>query len=220
MKPWKLVTVALWALAIASVAAYAVVRLAGPTAPSGVAASIDYSPQTLGAAGELPVLFPAATFALTDHNGQAFASEHLRGKVWVGFLFLTNCPTGACPTMVGKMADLQSALPDAQVHFVSFSIDPARDTPGVLKSYATQVGGSEPSSRWHLLTGTSRQEMREVAASMKLGFDDSNQHSTWFLLVDAAGNVRGLYGNSDEGAMERLRRDAAQIAAETPRRGA
>ena len=34
-------------------------------------------------------------FALTDQAGESFSSGQLDGKVWIGFIFLTNCPTGA-----------------------------------------------------------------------------------------------------------------------------
>ena len=206
--------IALWALAIASVAAWAVVRVTMPEPAPQPAVTVE-APGLELTDGELPVLFSTPEFDLTDQNGEAFSSEELEGKVWVGFIFLTNCPTGACPVMTGKMADLQEALPDERVHFVSFSIDPERDTPEVLKAYAESASEGEVSPRWHLLTGASRQEMHELANAMKLTFDDENQHSTWFLLVDGQGNVRGLYGNTDPEGMKNLRRDAETLLAET-----
>ena len=67
------------------------------------------------------------------------------------------------------------------------------------------------SPRWHLLTGTTRDKMLDLAHKMNLTFDDENQHTTFFLLVDADGNVRGLYGNTDDNGMDKLQRDAQEL---------
>ena len=214
MKPWKTVTVGLWVLAALSVAAYAAYTITAPKP----AASTDMPDMAVAAAvteddGKLPVMFDTPSFELTDQNGEIFNSDQLKGKVWVGFIFLTHCPSGACPTMIGKMAKLQDALPDERVNFVSFTIDPDRDTPEALKAYAEKVGGESVSPRWHLLTGTTRAKMLDLAHAMNLTFDDENQHTTFFLLVDADGNVRGLYGNTDDNAMDKLQHDADELLA-------
>ncbi len=161
--------------------------------------------------GTLPVFFPTPAFALTDQAGQPFSSVELKGKVWIGFIFLTNCPTGACPVMVGKMARLQEALPDERIHFVSFSVDPDRDTPEVLAKYAAEVGQAEVSPRWHLLTGGTRDEMKAFAQEMKLIVDEEFGHSTVFLLVDQQGNVRGSFGNEDIDGMKNLAAAAQKL---------
>ena len=170
-------------------------------------------PQQAEQADTLQPMFRTPEFALVDQNGERFASDDLAGKAWVGFIFLTNCPTGACPTMIGKMADLRDGLADVPVEFVSFSVDPDRDTPEVLATYAEQVTGDAPGERWHLLTGQGREEMKALAQEMKLAVGDDWGHSTQFLLVDANGFVRGLYGNNDPTAMDRLRADAARLVA-------
>ena len=131
MRPWKIVTVGVWALALACVAAYAVVRVTSPTPAASPAGDAAVAVTEDG--GKLPVMFDTPSFQLTDQNGESFNSDQLKGKVWVGFIFLTHCPSGACPTMIGKMAKLQDALPDERVNFVSFTIDPDRDTPEALK---------------------------------------------------------------------------------------
>lgn len=226
MRPLTLIMILMWALAIAAVTAFAVVRLTAPEPAAEGAPGVEVLVQTPDGRqvplsdvsepgeGELPRLFPAAQFDLIDQRGERFRSDELEGKVWVGFIFLTRCPTGACPLMVGKMAKLQEALPQDDVHFVSFSIDPEHDTPEVLADYAAEMGTGEISDRWHLLTGGTREEMRDIAGQMKLAFDEENQHSTWFLLVGPDGYVRGLYGNTEEDAMSRLAADARRLAKE------
>ena len=45
-----------------------------------------------GHVGAEPGRPPLTDFALTDQAGKPFDSESLRGKVWVGSFFFTNCP--------------------------------------------------------------------------------------------------------------------------------
>src|SRR4051794_7218475 len=83
--------------------------------------------------------FPAPTFSLIDQNGKSFGSEQLKGKPYVAAFIFTHC-AGACPMMTQKMAKLQKAVPDPDVQLVSFTVDPERDTPEVLKTYAKNAG--------------------------------------------------------------------------------
>ena len=215
MKFKTLLVTALWALAIASVGAYV---LAQVRVQARVQERVQDRVESRVSAreGELPELMATPAFKLTDHNGESFDSTMLAGKPWVGFIFLTNCPTGACPVMVGKMGDLQTTLP-ADIELVSFSVDPERDTPEVLKAYVERVTGDAPSDRWHLLSGETAEEMKSLASEMKLIVDEDWGHSTQFLLVDSTGTVRGIYGNTDETAMGRLATDAEKLLAEESR---
>ena len=210
MRRTKLLIISLWILALLSVAAY-FYRSERPAEPP---VQIVVTQPVAKEEGVLPVLFLAPAFSLTDQRGRTFSSEELKGKIWVAFIFLTNCPTGACPVMIGKMAKLQEALPDERVHFVSFSIDPQRDTPEVLARYANEIGGAEVSERWHLLTGQSAAQMKQFAADFKLAVGEDWGHSTIFLLVDAKGNVRASVGNDDPEGMAKLRAATEALLAE------
>jgi len=162
----------------------------------------------------LPVLFDAAAFSLTDQQGKPFLSEQLRGKTWVADFIFTNCP-GACPKMTMRMSGLQKALAKRNVHFVSFSVDPERDTPEVLAKYAETYGGD--TARWHFLTGE-KAAMFQAARDMKLTAEPAGvlgpeiAHAEKFLLVDPQGRVRGAYDSKDEEDMKRLERDADALA--------
>ena len=217
MRTATLMRYGLWALAAALVGGYvmAQVRVQGRVqerVQDRVQARVDArEPQE----SDLTPLYKMPDFALTDHTGEPFASDDLEGTAWVGFIFLTNCPTGACPQMIGKMVDLQEGLADVPVEFVSFSIDPERDTPEVLSGYAERMAGGAPGDRWHLLTGDTAEQMEDLASQMRLGVGEDWTHSTRFLLVDANGFVRGLYGNNDAAEMDRLRADAERLVAMT-----
>ena len=78
----------------------------------------------------------AKDFELTDHNGQARHLADFAGKIVVVFFGYTQCPD-FCPTTMTELLEVKKALGKdgerLQVLFVT--VDPARDTPEVLKAY-------------------------------------------------------------------------------------
>lgn len=98
-------------------------------------------------------------FTLTDQNGRRVTEKDFLGRYMLAFFGYTYCPD-VCPTELQvMMAALDSLGPDAaKVQPVFISIDPARDTPEVLKSYVENFG-----NRLIGLTGTTD----EVAAVAK-----------------------------------------------------
>ena len=78
----------------------------------------------------------ARDFALTDHNGQARSLKDFQGKVVVMFFGFTQCPD-VCPTSMAELAEVKKLLgPDGdRVQGLFVTVDPARDTPVVLKAY-------------------------------------------------------------------------------------
>jgi protein SCO1/2 len=158
--------------------------------------------------------FPAPPFSLIDQNAQQVSDQSLHGHVWIADFIFTNC-AGPCPKMSALMADFQEKITHPQVKLVSFTVDPLRDTPEVLKAYGQQFGADE--TRWIFLTGT-EQQMQQVASGMKMaaekGQDNQITHSTYFILVDQQGQVRGLYGLNDPTTPDRLTTDAVKLAGE------
>src|SRR5260370_17570556 len=77
-------------------------------------------------------------FLLVNQDGQNFGSAQLRGKIWIADFIYTTCP-GPCPMISSRMSELQKPLEKTDVHLVSFSVDPAKDTPQVLLGYAEQL---------------------------------------------------------------------------------
>ncbi|HAX41348.1 MAG TPA: SCO family protein, partial [Solibacterales bacterium] len=60
----------------------------------------------------------------------------LEGNVWVADFFFTTC-NGPCPRMSVQMREVQQATLDLNdIRLLSFTIDPANDTPEVLTAYA------------------------------------------------------------------------------------
>ena len=85
----------------------------------------------------------AKDFSLTDANGRVRSMADFKGKVVVLFFGYAQCPD-VCPTTMTEMAQIKQQLgSDAdklQVLFIT--VDPARDTPEVMKAY---MGAFDPS---------------------------------------------------------------------------
>ena len=79
-------------------------------------------------------------FTLVDEDGKVFSSDSLKGKYRVLYFGYTFCPD-ACPTdmaVLGKaMRQLDAKDPalSAKIQPLFVSVDPARDTPAVLKQF-------------------------------------------------------------------------------------
>lgn len=84
----------------------------------------------------------AQTLSLPDADGRVRTLDEFRGKVLVVFFGYTQCPD-VCPTTLAELAAVKQQLgPDgADVQGIFVTVDPARDTPDVLKSYVGSFGG-------------------------------------------------------------------------------
>ena len=160
---------------------------------------------------EVPVSKSAAAsvpdFSLTTQQGEPLTLSDMKGKIWVADFIFTNCPT-ICPAMTQEMARLQSEFVADPVYFVSFSVDPERDTSRVLSRYATAYGADE--RRWHFLTGdkTHIYQLAEEGFSLAAGHNGTEiLHSTRFVLITPDGNIYGHYDSRSKPALLRLRRD-------------
>ena len=159
----------------------------------------------------LPTYGVVPDFVLTDQFGREFKSkERLNGKVWVANFIFTNCP-GPCPRMSRQMRDVKDASKAHDVRLVSFTIDPARDTPPVLAAYGKRFG-ADP-DRWYFLTG-SQQDLHALCrhAFMLGNVDGSLEHSTRFVLVDRNSRIRGYYDSSDRESLRTLIGDLGKLA--------
>jgi protein SCO1/2 len=111
------------------------------------------------------------------------------------------------------MHSLQSKT-DSAVKLISFTVDPARDTPPVLADYAKKFDND--SNRWLLLTGEVATLNMLDQDAFKLGsIGGEIEHSTRFALVDKKGHIRGYYGISDGDPVGKIARDAARLEKES-----
>ena len=136
-------------------------------APAGVLAAglvgaAVYSGTRAQDGGAVPIGGP---FALLDGDGKTVTDQDFRGKWMMVYFGYTHCPD-ACPTALQDMANaLDSLGPQKKdVAAVFITIDPARDTPAVMKDYvAAFEAGIVP------LTG-SEQAVAEAAHEYRVYF--------------------------------------------------
>lgn len=161
----------------------------------------------------LPVLGQVPSFHLTAQDGQPFDSASLAGKIWVADFFFTTCP-GPCPLMNERMRQIQTqtaGMPD--VRLVSFTVDPAHDTPPVLAAYSKHFLARP--GRWFFLTGPQERLNDLGLNAFHLNrVDGSLDHSTRFTLVDRQGRIRGYYRFSDDDFPKPLLADLRQLERE------
>ncbi|HEY1770291.1 MAG TPA: SCO family protein [Chthoniobacterales bacterium] len=166
---------------------------------------------------DLPKLGIVPAFELTDQNGQPFGSQQLLGKIWIADFVYTTCP-GPCPMISSRMSETQKPLRDTNVKLVSFTVDPAHDTPAVLRGYAQKLN-AQP-GRWEFLTGDkstiyklSRDGFHLAAVAANTG---QPIHSTRIILVDRQGMIRNYYDGTDADAVTRLLADVTHLRREQP----
>lgn len=133
-------------------------------------------------------------FQFTDQHGNTITNEDYEGRVYVIEFFFTTCPD-ICPIMTDNMIKIQNEfLGNPKVGMASFTIDPAHDTPEVLREYAREKGITKP--QWHLLTGNRDSIFKLANEGFNLyvgevpGVDGGFEHSGFFALIDQEGYLR------------------------------
>lgn len=151
------------------------------------------------APSRLAVIQPAPGFSLTTQDGKPLSLSDLKGKVLlVGFVF-TTC-NGTCPATTHRMALVQQELKNrghfktGKVHLLTITLDPARDTPEVLRGYM-KLYDVEPAS-WTFLTGPPDKVARTIADWGMWARPAPNaqlDHPSRVFLVDDTGRIREIY---------------------------
>ena len=161
----------------------------------------------------LPVLGEVPQFQLTGADDRGFDSRSLDGHIWVADFIYTTCD-GPCPMMSHQMRGIQNSTASTpEVKLVSFTVDPAHDSPAVLAKYSKHFQ-ADP-NRWYFLTGEMERLNELGVKSFKLNnVDGSLSHSTRFALVDGKRRIRGYYISSDDDFPKRLLHDIRQLQSE------
>ncbi len=132
-------------------------------------------------------------FALYDQSGRVVQSARFRGKqVMINFIF-SRCPVATmCPAATAKFMAVQKLARAAGVknlELVSITLDPAYDTPGVLKDYADQRGID--TANFSFLTGPET-AIKDLLAQFGVIAEfkgDLLQHTLTTLLVNEGGKI-------------------------------
>lgn len=166
----------------------------------------------------LPVFGRVPAFQLVDERGAPYTAASLQGHATVADFIFTRCPS-SCPRLTARMGKVQARLAHdgSAVRLASFSVDPENDTPPVLAQYAMKAGADL--ARWTFVTGPVDEVIKTVvqgfkvsAAKVAKGAGDYDvTHGDWFVLVDAAGQIRGYYASDDGSDVSTLVADAERL---------
>ena len=167
-----------------------------------------------------------ADFHMTNQLGKPVNWDSLKGKIVIADFFFTHCPT-ICVPMAKNMKRLQESITNAQrvgdttnpyIQFLSFSIDPERDSVPRLKYWADRFQINP--DKWWLLTGNKKETYNLAINEMKLGMSDGEgvdsnyTHSDKFVLIDSSRHVRGYYSGLDSADLAQLSRDLVMLTME------
>ena len=167
-----------------------------------------------------------ADFSLQNQLGNQVGWSDLSGKIIVADFFFTRCPT-ICPGMTQNMKRLSETIHNGKrvgdrtnrdIHFLSFSIDPERDSLSRLQYWANRFQINPET--WWLLTGDKKSIYTLAIDEMKLGVVDGENvdtnfvHSNKFVLIDINRQVRGYYNGLDPEDLSQLQRDIILLTME------
>lgn len=153
-------------------------------------------------------------FSFTNHEGKIITQKEIEGKVFVAEYFFTTCPT-ICPVMNQEMQRVDDKFKnEKRVRILSFTVDPEKDTPEELKTYAVS---HKSSKNWHFLTGEKEKlyslarksffvlKPAEAANQGDVGSDFI--HTNNFVLVDRNKRIRGYYDGTNTKEVDKLLKD-------------
>lgn len=165
-------------------------------------------------------------FNLTNQLGEEVGWKGLENKIVVASFFFTRCPT-ICPQLTKNIKLLQDNIKSSEkvgnrfadfIHFLSFSVDPERDSVHNLKKWADRFQINP--ANWWLLTGDKQQIYNLSINEMKLGLvdgkgiDTSFFHTDYLVLLDRNRNIRGYYHGLDTNSVAQLSKDIVILSLE------
>ena len=146
-------------------------------------------------------LMPDLTFTLTDTEGRTVRGTDYRNQILLVYFGYTHCPD-VCPTTLARLSSaLKEMGPTAQqVRVLFVTVDPARDTPDLLRSYAHYFG-----PQFTALRGTDEQLQsfsKRYRVTYSRGEPDAHgdypvSHSNAVFVFDGDGRVRLMIRNDD-----------------------
>jgi protein SCO1 len=168
-----------------------------------------------------------ANITLTNQLGDTVSLYDIKGKAIVIDFFFTSCGS-ICPTLTKNMAKLQGSfqkggdtrqkIDTSVVQFVSFTVDPERDSVGKIKAYADKFGVNH--DNWWFLTGNKDSIYNFAFEQLKVDkfstepVDPDFVHTNRFVLLDKEYIVRGFYNGLDSVSLKQLARDIGTLMLE------
>lgn len=131
-------------------------------------------------------------FSLSDPDGRVRTLADFKGKVVLLFFGFTYCPD-VCPTALARAVEVRKQLGPAaerlQVIFVT--VDPQRDSPGLLKAYTQAFDPTFLGLRGNAdETRRAATEFKVIYEKVPTGASYTMNHSTTTYVFDPRGRLR------------------------------
>lgn len=155
-------------------------------------------------------------FSYINQDSITVTKKDFKGKILIVDFMFTKCPD-ICPPMTSQMKRLATLTKDLSDHiqFVSFTIDPDRDTPARFREYIEEMGIE--AKNWSFLCGDEIEtydlalQFFHVGAQRSTDPEEDFLHDDEFVLVDKEGHVRGLYGGTETDQVDQLHQDIRKL---------
>ena len=145
-------------------------------------------------------------YQLTNQDGKKILIKSYRGKLLLLTFIYTRCPLPEyCTLMSNNFAQIDRALEQdpalyEKTHLLSVSIDPAYDTPQVLRSYGaahTERYEKETFAHWEFASGDQVKEMAQFFGLRYFPEKDQIIHGLKTAIVGPDGKVAKVYTGND-----------------------
>jgi protein SCO1 len=144
---------------------------------------------------------------LTNQDGKTIRLSRFRGKAVLITFIYTRCPFPTfCPLVSSKFAAIHKALSKAPAeyqatHLLSISLDPAYDTPPIMRTYGLNYLANDPKGFEHWdFVSTTPDDLNAVATAFGLEyFPQANlvPHSMNTILLATDGTVSRYWPGTD-----------------------
>jgi protein SCO1/2 len=168
---------------------------------------------------------------LLNQLGDSVSLYDKPGKIKIIDFFFARCPN-PCPTLTKNMRKMQLSfasykdgrreIDSSVVQFISFTVDPERDSVQALKAYADKYGVNP--DNWWMLTGDKKTIYDFAFNELKVGLIDGDGvdtaflHTPKFFLLDKNNVVRGFYDGTDTVALGKMVKDVGLLMVEKDRK--
>ena len=173
----------------------------------------DYDPSVEGDTAYHQIPY----WSFIDQLGDTITKEEVKGKVCLVDFFFSHCPT-ICPMMTLNMKKIQDRVEREcldNVEFISYTVDPQRDSVERLYEYANSYNVNF--DNWHLMTGD-QQSIYELGIK---GYLVPNQedalapggflHSEKMILIDQDQRIRGYYDGTNPENISKIVKDIKKL---------
>lgn len=181
-----------------------------PELAFGRSADHDYDPPLPGSYRLPPLGLAGDGAVLTEAGEAARLKDLLAGRITILSFIYTRCSDASgCPLATGVLHDIRYiSEQDPEIRdnlqLISFSFDPAYDTPEVMAEYGAGMTYRGEAAPWHFLTAPDRAALKPIltaygqpvapAKSAGSGFDGFT-HQLRVFLIDRKGRIRNIYSS-------------------------